>query len=140
MLVNGRGLAEMRYCCTCKIYKPSYQVTHCRECNACVRRMDHHCKWFGTCVGLRNYGYFLLFTFSSALYSFIALIGSLVYWAAIAKEEAGSSTFTSGYLWYCMSRSPLILPLCFYLLCCTSILGFLFCYHLLNVVPTLTTT
>jgi hypothetical protein len=74
------------------------------------------------------------------LYSFIALIGSLVFWAGISKEEAGQAPFTSAYMFYSMSRSPLIFPLCFYLLCCTSILGFLCVYHLLYVVPTLTTT
>lgn len=92
------------------------------------------------CVGLRNYRYFLLFIFTCTLYSFIALVGSLVFWAAISKEEAGQAAFTSAYLFYSMSRSPLIFPLCFYLLCCTSILGFLCVYHLLYVVPTLTTT
>jgi len=130
----------LRFCCTCKIYKPNNQVTHCRECNVCVRRMDHHCKWFGTCVGLRNYRYFLLFTLTTALYAFIALIGSLVFWAAISQDEAGMQPLTSGHLFYSMSTSPLIFPLCFYLLCSTTILGFLFIYHLLYVIPTLTTT
>jgi cytochrome c oxidase assembly factor CtaG len=74
------------------------------------------------------------------LYSVIALIGSLVYWNAIASIEAGNHKLSSAYLWYAMSQSPFIFPLCLYLLFASAILGFLFVYHLMQVVPTLTTT
>ena len=46
-------------CQTCKtIHVP--RSHHCKRCKRCIRRFDHHCVWLGTCVGLRNYRYFLI--------------------------------------------------------------------------------
>jgi hypothetical protein len=36
-------------------------LTQCIQCERrCIRKMDHHCFWIGTCVGERNHGRFLL--------------------------------------------------------------------------------
>lgn len=50
---------------------------HCRICNACVLRMDHHCPWINNCVGRYNQKHFLQFLFLTVigcLYSAIFLI------------------------------------------------------------------
>jgi palmitoyltransferase ZDHHC1/11 len=45
---------------------PSQQVTHttknnyCRLCNKTIPGLDHHCNWLNTCVGRKNYAYFLM--------------------------------------------------------------------------------
>ncbi|KAG3165905.1 hypothetical protein PI126_g4425 [Phytophthora idaei] len=57
---------EGKYCRTCKTLKLP-RSKHCRLCNHCVGRFDHHecplCRsfWFNGCVGEKNYKYFLAY-------------------------------------------------------------------------------
>uniref|UniRef100_UPI00398EA487 probable palmitoyltransferase ZDHHC24 n=1 Tax=Pristiophorus japonicus TaxID=55135 RepID=UPI00398EA487 len=46
------------YCYVCETHIP-YRCTHCHDCKVCVLRRDHHCVFFGQCVGLANHRYFL---------------------------------------------------------------------------------
>ena len=47
-------------CLKCKIMRPP-RAHHCSNCNKCTLRLDHHCKWVGNCLGLRNQKAFILF-------------------------------------------------------------------------------
>lgn len=58
----------MKYCRTCDIYRPPRAI-HCGYCDCCIERLDHHCPWLGTCIGKRNYKYFMVFIWLVALHS-----------------------------------------------------------------------
>lgn len=54
----------LQFCTFCDGYKPP-RAHHCRRCNRCCMKMDHHCIWLGKCVGFRNQASFLTFLFGA---------------------------------------------------------------------------
>ncbi|KAH3744125.1 palmitoyltransferase ZDHHC5 [Pelomyxa schiedti] len=61
IVVNIKGVpVQLNYCETCHIYRPP-RASHCKVCNHCVERLDHHCPWIGNCIGKGNYRYFVSF-------------------------------------------------------------------------------
>jgi palmitoyltransferase len=49
-----------RWCHVCTGFKPP-RAHHCQSCQRCILKMDHHCPWMGTCVGLSNHAHFVRF-------------------------------------------------------------------------------
>ncbi|RNC30206.1 putative Zinc finger DHHC domain containing transmembrane protein, partial [Trypanosoma cruzi] len=47
-------------CSTCHVPRPS-RSKHCRLCDYCVRRYDHHCPWINNDVAEGTHRWFLLF-------------------------------------------------------------------------------
>ncbi|CAJ1335233.1 unnamed protein product, partial [Effrenium voratum] len=79
---------ERRYCTKCSKYKPD-RCHHCRVCNSCVLRMDHHCPWIANCVGFRNHKYFFLLVLYSAMncWFIVVTMASTVYRAGIVEMD-----------------------------------------------------
>lgn len=72
-LMETKSSGERRHCKWCLKYKPD-RCHHCRICNTCVLRMDHHCPWVYNCIGFRNHKYFfLLLVYANSALGFIAV-------------------------------------------------------------------
>ena len=61
------------YCQKCQMKRPG-RAHHCKICNKCVLKMDHHCPWIANCVGHQNQKYFYQFLFFASLGDLIAVI------------------------------------------------------------------
>lgn len=76
-----------RFCKKCQCKKPD-RAHHCSSCKRCVLKMDHHCPWLASCVGLKNYKAFLLFLTYTTLFCWLCLgVSSSFVWTEIANEE-----------------------------------------------------
>lgn len=52
---------------------------HCGDCGKCVDKFDHHCVWLNTCIGIKNYKYFISLVISVFVMTTTSLVLSLMY-------------------------------------------------------------
>ncbi|EZG87104.1 DHHC palmitoyltransferase [Gregarina niphandrodes] len=69
---------------------------HCRSCNKCVARFDHHCKWLNNCIGRKNYKWFFSLIVCVALLALTLLVYTVVSIVMVAQGRL-NETWTARY-------------------------------------------
>lgn len=86
MLTEKQAAEGYRWCTTCKVVRPP-RASHCRDCDNCVMRFDHHCPFVNNCIGQRNYAFFAGFIVSTSCLGLAVLSGIFIFTSHLTEEH-----------------------------------------------------
>lgn len=129
---------QQKFCNTCNVYRPP-RSKHCSVCDNCILRFDHHCTWLGNCVGLHNYGYFVVLIYSATIFVTQCIYACFhVVYLETAEEYAGTDWGIFEWAGEIIANPLLLLLIvyCMLIFCAVALLSF---YHSLITCKNLTT-
>lgn len=105
--MEKRKDGSQRTCNHCQLRKPD-RCHHCKQCDRCILKMDHHCNWIANCVGNNNYKYFFLVVFYGAI-SLILFVST--FWESVVVCLCDDSN-SEAFMLFIVTVYALVLLLC----------------------------
>ncbi|KAG9236725.1 hypothetical protein BJ875DRAFT_210453 [Amylocarpus encephaloides] len=104
---------DQNFCVPCMVRQP-LRSKHCKRCNRCVAKHDHHCPWVYNCVGVNNHRHFLLYIVTLELGVLILVRLALGYFELVKDTtEAGKEcNLLAPELCQVINSDPYTLVLC----------------------------
>lgn len=142
MLYTAESTPDWSLCAVCECMRPP-RAWHCDMCDICVLKRDHHCTFLATCVGYHNQRYFMLFVFHiflSMIYAFyynVQFLSGFITWnhgLVIFKFVFPLASFAFDF-----GPETLYVFLVVINFIVGAFTGYLFFYHLDNVIKGITT-
>ncbi|KAH6668801.1 hypothetical protein B0J14DRAFT_546993 [Halenospora varia] len=81
---------EHNFCVPCMVRQP-LRSKHCKRCNRCVAKHDHHCPWVYNCIGVNNHRHFFLYLVTLELGVLFIVRLALGYFDILSSKEGLSS-------------------------------------------------
>lgn len=78
--IKSNPIPQAYFCESCLIVQ-MVPTKHCKLCNECCTKFDHHCIYINGCVGAKNHKQFIFFLLSTLLAVFGFFYGSMSYLA-----------------------------------------------------------
>ncbi|EKD12887.1 uncharacterized protein L3040_007044 [Drepanopeziza brunnea f. sp. 'multigermtubi'] len=101
---------ESNFCVPCMVRQP-LRSKHCKRCNRCVAKHDHHCPWVYNCIGVNNHRHFFLYLITlEAGLGFLVRI-TLGYYAIISPDASPSCNVLAESLCRVVNSDPYTLVL-----------------------------
>lgn len=77
------------FCVYCKMFRLP-RTHHCKLCDKCVTKMDHHCEWLCNCIGSENIKYFMnLLFYGFLLFLFMVITSTNFVWEIVFNSYVG---------------------------------------------------
>ncbi|KAK9781830.1 putative Palmitoyltransferase [Seiridium cardinale] len=101
---------ESNFCVSCMIRTP-LRSKHCKRCQRCVAKHDHHCPWINNCVGVNNHRHFFyyLIFLTLGILSFDWLLYG--YFSSLPASSTTECTILSANLCQVFNTNPYIVLL-----------------------------
>ncbi|XP_060090626.1 palmitoyltransferase ZDHHC23 [Heteronotia binoei] len=117
------------WCSKCRLVRPA-RAGHCRICDRCVKRLDHHCVWINSCVGEQNHQAFIL---ALSLFLLTSVYGISLTLDTICKGKATIKALFHCPGVYADYSSALSFTCVWYCAIVTSGMGYILLIQLLNI-------
>ncbi|KAF2637453.1 palmitoyltransferas-like protein akr1 [Massarina eburnea CBS 473.64] len=137
-LMELKTFDENHFCVNCMVRKP-LRSKHCKRCERCVAKSDHHCPWVNNCVANNNHRHFVLYVLSMELgiVSWIYLV--LGYLEKVKKPKDVTCAVISDDLCEILHKDPYTIVLSIWAAFQLTWVTMLLCVQLIQIARNLTT-